>query len=81
MAYKFARNGSCEYYDLSPDDAHDWKPCRWTVLEHDGAVLRISADGTTSSFRIAELTGSVLRLEPLEAQQSAGAATNPAQVE
>jgi hypothetical protein len=68
MAYKFARDGSCEYYFLSPDDAHRFKPCRWTIGGSDGKTLQVSADGTTTTFRIIELSAKLLRLEPSDSQ-------------
>jgi hypothetical protein len=69
MAYKFAPNGSCEFYFLSPDDAHRFKPCNWTISATDKMILQISANGTTTSYRIAQLTGKILRLVPLEPQR------------
>ncbi len=68
MAYKFARGGSCEYYFLSPDDAHRFKPCRWTLVGGDGKSLQVMADGATTSYRIVELSVDVLRLMPLESR-------------
>ena len=70
MAYKFARNGSCEFYFLSPDDAHHFKACRWTVSARGKPVLQISAEGVTTSYRISELSGTLLRLTPLESQRT-----------
>jgi hypothetical protein len=68
MAYKFARNGSCEFYFLSSDDAHYYKACTWTISEHENVILRISAEGVTTSYRITELSATLLRLTPLESQ-------------
>lgn len=68
MAYTFAPNGGCEFYFLSPDDAHRFKPCNWTISAGDKTILQISADGKTTSYRIAQLTGKILRLAPLEPQ-------------
>jgi hypothetical protein len=70
MAYKFARNGGCEFYFLSPVDAHEFKACTWTVSTNDKTILQISADGKTTSYRIAELSGKILRLMPLEPQRN-----------
>jgi hypothetical protein len=64
MAYKFAADGTCEWFFLSPDDAHRFKPGRWTIERGDERLLRITADSLTTTFRIAELTPSVLRLVP-----------------
>jgi hypothetical protein len=66
MAYKFARNGGCEFYVLSPDDAHYFKACTWRISANDKTLLQIIADGLTTSYRIVELTGTILRLTPLE---------------
>jgi hypothetical protein len=65
MAYKFAPNGSCEFYFLSPDDDHHFKPCAWTISD-DRMILKITANRKSTSFRIAQLTGKSLRLKPLE---------------
>jgi hypothetical protein len=70
MAYKFAPNGACEFYFLSPDDAHHFKPCNWTISARDKTILQISANGKTISYRIVQLTGKILRLTPLEPQRN-----------
>ena len=66
MAYKFTPNGGCEFYVLSPDDGHHFKPCNWTIVAGETLILQISANGQTTSYRIAHLTGKMLRLVPLE---------------
>ena len=63
MAYKFAPKGGCEFYFLSPDDAHHFKPCTWTISA-DKMILQISVDRKSTSYRIAELNGKSLRLTP-----------------
>jgi hypothetical protein len=70
MAYKFAPNGGCEFYFLSPDDAHHFKPCHWTISASDKMILRISADGKSISYRIVQLTRKILRLTPLEPRRN-----------
>jgi len=65
MAYKFAADGSCEFYFLSPDDAHHFRPCTWKLGARDRRVLQLTADGKTTSLRIAELSAKVLRIVPL----------------
>ena len=65
MAYKFARDGSCEFYFLSPDDAHHFKACKWTLGANPKPTLQIVGEGTSTSFRIVELTRHVLRVTPL----------------
>ncbi len=69
MAYKFAPNGGCEFYFLSPDDAHHFKPCTWTIRV-EKLILHISANGQSTSYKIAQLTGKILRLKPLEVPHS-----------
>ena len=68
MAYKFARNGSCEFYFLSPDDAHHFRPCNWTISVSDRVILQVSENGKATSYRIVQLSGKNLRLIPLERQ-------------
>ena len=70
MAYKFARNGGCEFYFLAPDDAHHFKACTWKLSTNDRTVLQISANGITTSYRIAELSGKILRLTPLQPKRN-----------
>jgi hypothetical protein len=65
MAYKFAPKGGCQFYFLSPDDAHHFKPCTWKSSA-DNLILQISASGKLTAYRIAQLTGMSLRLTPLE---------------
>jgi hypothetical protein len=65
MAYKFARNGRCEFLFLAPDDGHYFKPCTWKIST-DKLMLQISANGKSTSYRIAELTGKILRFTPLQ---------------
>lgn len=69
MAYRFARNGGCEFYFLSPDDAHHFKPCNWTISASDGMILHVSANGKATSYRIVQLSRKILRLTPLEQQR------------
>jgi hypothetical protein len=66
MAYTFAGDGSCELYVLSPDDAHHFDRCTWSVAESDKAWLEIKHAGATARFKIVELSGGLLRLEPVE---------------
>ncbi|MBC7880590.1 MAG: hypothetical protein H7Y37_04595 [Anaerolineae bacterium] len=64
MTYKFARNGSCELYSLSPDDAHQFKTGKWRIDGKDKTLLRITTDGKTISFRIVELSKTLMRIAP-----------------
>ncbi len=66
MAYKFTPNGACEFMFLSPSDAHHFKPGKWMLDTRDQTLLKITADGTTQSYRIVELSKNILRLTPLE---------------
>ena len=63
MAYKFKRNGDCDWLSLSPDDDHHFKPGRWR-LNHDGQ-LQITANGVTETYRIVECSRQLLRLTPI----------------
>jgi hypothetical protein len=64
MAYTFARGGGCRSYFLSPDDNHRFKPGRWTLDPRDSTQLQITVEAETTSFRIVELSRTLLRLEP-----------------
>ena len=66
MAYKFARNGSCEAYVLSPDDAHHFDACTFSVAGDGKARIQITQTGSTTSFRLVELSSQRLRMKPLE---------------
>ena len=65
MAYTFARNGRCEFFFLAPDDGHYFKPCTWKISA-DKLMLQISANRGSTSYRIAELNGKILRFTPLQ---------------
>jgi len=66
MAYTFARNGSCEWYALSPADAHHFEACTWNVNASDKTILQITEEEATTSFKMVELSRQLLRLEPVE---------------
>ncbi len=68
MAYKFSDGGDCEWMFLDPADGHHFKPGKWEIDSGDKSVLKITADGKTSSFRIIELSKDILRLAPAEAK-------------
>ena len=65
MQYKFARDGRCEFLFLAPDDGHYFKPCTWKISA-DKLMLQISANRGSTSYRIAELNGKILRFTPLQ---------------
>jgi hypothetical protein len=64
MGYKFARDGRCEFFFLAPNDGHHFKPCTWAISA-DKLMLQISANRGSTSYKIAELTGKILRLTPI----------------
>ena len=65
MVYKFTAKGTCEWLYLSPTDMHRFKKGKWMLDRADKTLLKITADGVTSSYRIVELTKGILRLTPL----------------
>jgi len=65
MQYKFARDGRCEFLSLAPDDGHHFKPCTWKISA-DKLMLQISANSGSTSYKIAELNGKILRFTPLQ---------------
>jgi len=65
MEYKFARNGRCEFLALAPNDGHNFKPCTWTISA-DKLILQISANRGSTSYKLAELNGKILRFTPLQ---------------
>ena len=68
MAYKFSEGGDCEWMFLDPADGHHFKPGKWEIDPGDKSVLKLTADGSTNSFRIVELTKDILRLAPARAK-------------
>ena len=69
MAYKFSSGGVCEWFYLAPDDEHRFKPGKWTLDPKDEKILRISAEGATTSFKVAALTEDRLLLVPVEEEK------------
>jgi hypothetical protein len=65
MQYKFARDGRCEFFFLAPNDGHHFKPCTWKISA-DKLMLQISANRGSTSYKIAELNGKILRFTPLQ---------------
>ena len=65
MAYKFARNGRCEFLFLDPGDGHHFRPCTWKISA-DKLMLQIRTNRWSPSYKIAELNGKILRLTPLQ---------------
>ena len=62
MQYVFYKNGDCEWYYLSPDDAHRFKSGKWRIASTDKNVLQIVKRDSTESYRIIELTKDILRI-------------------
>ena len=66
MRYIFHKNGDCEWYYFSPDDAHRFKPGKWKIDPNDKSVLQIVKDNKTESYSIVELTKDLLRIEVIK---------------
>ena len=66
MRYKFFKNGDCEWYYLSPDDAHRFKPGKWKIDPDDNGILQIAKDNKTESYRVVQLTKDVLRIQLIQ---------------
>jgi hypothetical protein len=62
MQYVFYKNGDCEWYYLSPDDAHRFKSGTWRIDSKDKNVLQIVKRDSMESYRIIELTKDILRV-------------------
>ena len=62
MQYIFHANGECEWYYLSPDDAHRFKSAKWRIASNDKDVLQIVKRDSMESYRIIELTKDILRI-------------------
>ena len=62
MAYIFHADGACEWYYLSPDDDHRFKPGQWKLDRANGQVLVIQEEDVKETYRMVELTADVLRL-------------------
>lgn len=65
MQYVFERGGSCDWYYLAPTDGHHFRPGTWRLDPNDEAVLHIEQGEQTVSYRIIELTETLLRMKPL----------------
>ncbi|MEK7234276.1 MAG: hypothetical protein AAB268_10705 [Elusimicrobiota bacterium] len=69
MAYKFARDGGCEYFALSSDDGHHFKSCKWRMSANKTTLQIVVANREAASYRIVELSKKILRLVPLAPQR------------
>ncbi|HBU08300.1 MAG: hypothetical protein A2471_04955 [Omnitrophica WOR_2 bacterium RIFOXYC2_FULL_45_15] len=65
MQYIFYKNGDCEWYYLSPDDAHHFKSGKWR-FDPRKSTLQIIKSDITESYRVTELTKDMLRIAPIE---------------
>ena len=63
MKYNFFKNGDCEWYYFSPDDAHRFKPGKWRIDADDKSILNIVKDNKVESYRVIDLTKDLLRIE------------------
>ena len=66
MAYIFQKDGTCEWYYLSPVDDHHFRPGKWEFVGNNGQTLQIDKGATKATYRVLELSSDVLRLERLE---------------
>lgn len=69
MRYEFAKDGSCKWLFLAPNDAHHLKSGQWRLepaTSATPATLHITKDGDTVSYTIIELSKKILRLAPLD---------------
>ena len=71
MAYIFHADGACEWYYLSPDDDHRFKPGNWKLDGANGQVLVIQEEDVKETYRMVELTADVLRLARLPTDSKA----------
>jgi hypothetical protein len=62
MQYIFLADGTCDWYYLSPDDGHEFKPGRWKILSNDPLTLEFTKGLAVEEYKVAELTDDVLRL-------------------
>lgn len=70
MEYIFHKSGDCEWYYLSPDDAHRFKTGKWKIDPKNKNVLEITKDDSTELYRIVELTKDKLRLAAMKSDGS-----------
>lgn len=69
MEYVFRKNGDCEWYYLSPDDAHRFKTGKWK-LDPENEDLEITKAEKTERYRILELTKDKLKLKEIKPNAS-----------
>ncbi len=65
MQYIFERDGTCQWFYLSPTDAHHFREGRWRVASQEKDVIHIEQGEQTNVYRVLELTQDVLRIEPM----------------
>jgi hypothetical protein len=70
MQYIFYKNGDCEWYYLSPDDAHSFKPGKWKIDSNDKNILQIVKRDSMESYRVIELTKDILRISLIKTKAS-----------
>ncbi|SJM95042.1 hypothetical protein CRENPOLYSF2_4520001 [Crenothrix polyspora] len=62
MQYIFYKNGDCDWFFLAPDDGHHFKRGKWSVDPKDKNILHITKDDTMETYRVNELTKTVMRI-------------------
>jgi len=70
MQYIFSSNGDCEWYYLSPDDAHSFKSAKWRIDSNDKSILHIVKRDSMESYRVIELTRDILRITLIRSRAS-----------
>ncbi len=69
MQYIFHDDGTCDWYYLSPDDNHEFKPGSWRALSNDPLTLEITKGTSVENIKVAELTNDVLRLTQIDTNE------------
>lgn len=56
MAYKFMKDGKCEWYYLSPDDAHRFKQGLWSIGAKDKSLITITTEDGARVYGVITIT-------------------------
>ena len=62
MAYKFMKDGQCEWYYLSPDDNHRFKQGKWSIDAKDKSIITITTDNGAMVYKIITATNCLMEL-------------------
>lgn len=65
MKFIFEKDGKCQWYYLSPDDGHCFKPGQWSAVTGQKNTIKISGNNEVV-YQITELTDQVLRMTKLD---------------